>query len=333
MSIHVKCVHCMKYCWYSPSLNLWSTLIHWMQKTESTTQKQYIKHGKCQKNIVLLLPWRWKVPVLSSGVLSSSMDFSIHRCKEMVMLTPSLLQAARGRSYDGCPIEKLECVNHVIKCMGTALRNLVQSKMAGQSISVKGKLTYHCIKKLTKNYGKAIKGNAKDLTSMQNAVWASFLHSLSIKESHNQSLCPQGSNSGCFFQHAENDSVPSLGHPHPLLPEVTEATMPIYQRFGDPQLLSRRLEGQPQNSNESLHSLLWDLCPIECWSNLRTVDALSIAVRHFNKGSAALLDVLFELELMVKPSLQQNALKEDTARVVSATRKSSVKERERRKRI
>ena len=56
--------------------------------------------------------------------------------------------------YDGRPIEKLECVNHVTKRMETALRNLVQNKKAqGQPIGGKGKLTDLRIKKLTNYYG------------------------------------------------------------------------------------------------------------------------------------------------------------------------------------
>ena len=94
--------------------------------------------------------------------------------------------------YDGRPIEKLECVNHVTKRMGTALRNLVQNKKAqGQPIGGKGKLTDLRIKKLTNSYGKAIKGNRGDLTAMQDAVWASCLHTVSTNDSHNHTKCPE----------------------------------------------------------------------------------------------------------------------------------------------
>ena len=74
-------------------------------------------------------------------------------------------------------------------------------------------------------------------------------------------------------------------------------------------------------------------CQLNGYQNLRTVDtALAIAIQRFNKGSTALLDML-ELELVAGTVLEDYATKEDTARVVRATWKTSTKEKERRKRI
>ena len=61
--------------------------------------------------------------------------------------------------------------------------------------------------------------------------------------------------------------------------------------------------------------------------------ALAIAIQRFNKGSTALLDMMLELELVAGTVLEDYATKEDTARVVRATWKTSAKEKERRKRI
>ncbi|KAL8585901.1 hypothetical protein ACOMHN_019316 [Nucella lapillus] len=76
------------------------------------------------------------------------------------------------------------------------------------------------------------------------------------------------------------------------------------------------------------------LCPKERWGNLRTVDtALAIAVQRFNKGASALQDVMLELELVTGSTVENFALKEDTARVRKATKKSSDKEKEKRKKM
>ena len=237
--------------------------------------------------------------------------------------------------YDGRPIEKLECVNHVTKRMGTALRNLVEKgKAMGEPIGGRGKLTDVRIKELTNYYGKAVKDNSGDLDAMQCAVWASFFHTISNDKTHNHDFCPKGSSSWCFFQRAIADSVPPRPHRRPLPASVVQALKPVYQRLGDPQLLRRCLAGKTQNSNESFHSVLWSMCPKEKWSNLRTVDtALAIAIQRFNKGSTALLDMMLELELVAGTALEDYATKEDTTRVVRATRKTSAKEKERRKRI
>ncbi|KAL8591514.1 hypothetical protein ACOMHN_000529 [Nucella lapillus] len=227
--------------------------------------------------------------------------------------------------YEGYPIEKLECVNHVTKKMGTALRNLVQKRKAqSQTISGRGRLTDIRIKKLTNYYGSAIKKNAGDLEAMKQAVWATFFHIFSTDDNHNHTMCPEGPSSWCSFNRAQASGVQPPPHDHPLPADIGEAIKPIYQRLGDPQLLHRCLAGKTQNSNESFHSLLWSICPKERWASLRTVDtALGIAVQKFNQGSTALLNILLELELMQNTRAAEYGEQEDVKRVNKATRRSS----------
>lgn len=237
--------------------------------------------------------------------------------------------------YDGFPIEKIECVNHVTKRLGTALRALVDKRKAqGQPIGGKGKLTADRIKKLTNYYSRAIKDNSGNLDAMVNAVWASFFHTLSSDASHNHELCPDGPTSWCFFKRAQANNMEPRPHSKELPASVGEALKPVYQRLGDPQLLSRCLQGKTQNSNEAFHSVLWRLCPKERWASLHSVEtALAIAVQQFNKGSSALLDVMVELEILTDRQGADYAVQQDSSRVVKATRKSSNKEKERRKKI
>lgn len=63
--------------------------------------------------------------------------------------------------YDYIPINKEDCVNHVEKRMGTALRNLIaKQKGAGtESLGGRGKLTGDLITKLISYYGWALKSN------------------------------------------------------------------------------------------------------------------------------------------------------------------------------
>ena len=241
--------------------------------------------------------------------------------------------------YDGRPIEKLVCVSHVTKRLGTALKNLVEKKKAQGGISGggggggRGKLTEIRTKELTNYYGRAIRDNSGNLEAMKTAVWASFFHTISCDESHCHDCCPKGSSSWCFHQQAIADNVPPCPHGRPLPSGVDQALKPIYERRGDPQLLRRCLAGKAQNSNESFRSLLGSISPKERWSNLCTVDtALAIAIR-FDKGASALMNVLLELELVAGPSLEEYSMKEDTSRVAKATRSTSAKQRERRKRV
>ena len=62
---------------------------------------------------------------------------------------------------------------------------------------------------------------------------------------------------------------------------------------------------------------------------MQTIEtALALSVQRFDKGSTALLDMLVQLELMTGPSMEEYVEKEDSNRVVEATRKTSTKDKE-----
>ena len=232
-------------------------------------------------------------------------------------------------------IKKIECVNHVTKRMGTALRTLVEKRKAQKlPIGGRGKLTDDRIKKLTNYYGRAIKDNAGTLKAMEDAVWASFFHTLSTDDDPHHERCPAGRQSWCFYKRAEASSAAPRPHSKPLPRDIAESLVPIYKRLGDPQLLTRCLSGKTQNSNESFHSMVWRACPKERWAAKRTVDtAVAICVQRFNKGSTALLDVLTELDIVAGTNAEDFVESEDFKRAKSATRTSSQNTKDRRKMI
>ncbi|KAJ4435118.1 hypothetical protein ANN_23693 [Periplaneta americana] len=83
-----------------------------------------------------------------------------------------------------CPIEKLECVGHVQKCMGSRLLKLTKDMKGkkledGKGIGGAGRLTKKEIQSIQMYYGAAIRQNVGNLDSMQHAVWAIYFHKLS----------------------------------------------------------------------------------------------------------------------------------------------------------
>ena len=104
-------------------------------------------------------------------------------------------------------ITKEECVNHVAKRMGTALRKVRTnaSKTKGLTLGGRGhgKLTDPIIAKLTKYYGRAIRENVGDADAMAQAVQATLFHVSSTDETPKHQLCPDGENSWCFYKRAE----------------------------------------------------------------------------------------------------------------------------------
>ncbi|GFW95592.1 uncharacterized protein TNCV_2857581 [Trichonephila clavipes] len=88
---------------------------------------------------------------------------------------------------DHCSVEKLECIGHVMKRMGTRLRRL-KTKMRGQKLSDgkplcgRNRLTEAEIDRLQAYYGLAIRRNLSSVKDMQQAIRAIFLHKLSTDE-------------------------------------------------------------------------------------------------------------------------------------------------------
>ncbi|GFU49515.1 uncharacterized protein TNCV_1590611 [Trichonephila clavipes] len=84
-------------------------------------------------------------------------------------------------------IQKIECVGHVQKRMGTRLRKLklVYSKKKlsdGKTIGGKGRLTDSLIDKLAHYYGNAIRCNSTSVKEMRKAIWAVWDHSCSTDD-------------------------------------------------------------------------------------------------------------------------------------------------------
>ena len=120
-------------------------------------------------------------------------------------------------------IEKGECINHLGKRLGTALRKIrdqvvVESKTkSGKTRRVKQmggkrKLTDTVIAKLQKYYSTTIRRHVGGtVTGLRNDIYSSFLHCSSTDDNPQHHLCPKRADSWCFYQKAlaNNTAVPS----------------------------------------------------------------------------------------------------------------------------
>ena len=200
-------------------------------------------------------------------------------------------------------VEKLDCVGHVQKRLGTALRRLKlqykgQKLSDGKTIGGAGRLTDSLINSLQNYYGNAIRSHKGNLELMVKAVHATLLHSNSSDETPRHHLCPAGEDSWCKWQRARALGV-EYSHSKPPIPEaIVHLLKPIYARLGSPLLLQKCLGSYTQNANEALHSTVWKLCPKELFLGKESVDiACSIAVSKFNDGVCALLSLSERCEL------------------------------------
>lgn len=207
---------------------------------------------------------------------------------------------------DGIELKKEECINHVSKRLGTALRNEIKSCKA-KKITLGGKahgsLKDSTVKKLTRYYHNAIFSNInKDVVSVKNSILATLHHCASTDESPRHSKCPTGENSWCFYNRAlANEEVPGRHAENiktPLNKLVLENIAPIYKRLTDTTLLEKCLKGQTQNANESLHSFIWRKCDKTRSVSRRLVElAVAEGVSEYNFGNTAFISTLHKTKL------------------------------------
>ena len=92
----------------------------------------------------------------------------------------SVKEAFSDMYGDDYIVQKEECVGHIQKRMGTALRELKRKHKGmklhdGKTIGDRGRLSDVIIDKIQNYYGQAIRDN-NNLSNMQNATWAIYQH-------------------------------------------------------------------------------------------------------------------------------------------------------------
>ncbi|GFT72509.1 uncharacterized protein TNCV_973791 [Trichonephila clavipes] len=199
--------------------------------------KEAICENEGNKNIAVAVDGIWQkrgYTSLNGVVTVTSIDTEDGDCKAFDAVKKKNIY---GNKY---PIEKLECIGHVMKRMGTRLRRLKaqlkrQILSDGKCLSGKNRLTEHEIDNLQSYYGSAIRRNHSSVQNMRQAIWAIFLHKLSTDEYPQHGLCPIGEDSWCGFKKAEA-SGKSYKHKNSL-PVAVEAMRSIFRDLSHPDLL------------------------------------------------------------------------------------------------
>ncbi|KAJ4430686.1 hypothetical protein ANN_19277 [Periplaneta americana] len=229
-------------------------------------------------------------------------------------------------------IEKQECVNHVGKRLGTALRTVVlDSGKQGQQLGGRahGSLKSVTINKLQKYYTKAIYRNKGDTEATKTAIYATLLHSISTDKKTQHSKCPPGENSWCFYQKAL--AVGRKPEPHrvkvgnPLTKRCLAKILPVYQKLASDSLLKRCTECRTQNANESLHGMIWRNIPKEMFASKRRIDiAVGQAICDFNVGTTeTVIKTQKQAGLSPGRTTVKLGVKRDSNRVMKAKSRSN----------
>lgn len=234
-------------------------------------------------------------------------------------------------------VAKEECINHVSKRMGTALRKLIEtSKARGESISGRGKLTQEKVLKIQNYYGRAIKDNTDDLNVLKQRIFAILFH-LCSSDAHPKHIhCPPGANSWCFWQrdfamkrtpgeHKEHDTLPA---------EVGKKLVPIFERLSDVNLLKRCVRGKTQNPNESFHGLIWKFCPKTIFNGRKVIEtAVNLAACQFSMGSTFKVVLCHVLKIAPMQNMLMSANEKNAKRIKLAQKAKSCVSKKKRKQL
>ncbi len=255
--------------------------------------------------------------------------------------TEAFSKVVESKPYGEVEIEKLECVGHVQKRLGTRLRN-IRKDMKGQvltdgkKIAGRGRLTDKCINTLQNYYGMAIRQNKDDLYGMKKAVGAVLFHCSDIADDNiRHKFCPRIVNGWCKWQHDKLTGESTYKKKLNLPLVIKTVIEPIFRDLSDEKLLSKCLHGQTQNANEAYNAIIWNRCPKTVFVN-RTVLELSVfsATISFNDGFKGLSTVFSKLGF-VDPGHYYvvGSIQKDNKRIRQCKRQSSDESKKRRKQL
>ncbi|GFV37223.1 uncharacterized protein TNCV_1056271 [Trichonephila clavipes] len=157
-------------------------------------------------------------------------------------------------TYGKNSVTKYECIGHVQKRVGARLRKL---KSKNKNLYGKGKLTDSFIDRLQNCYGIAVRSNAGNLSGFQQNVIAVLFHCSSSVEIPMHGQCPNGKDSWCYHQRALSCCKKPKEKYKDLSNEVLNMITPTYLELCTKELLTKRLHGKTQNSNEGFNGIIW----------------------------------------------------------------------------
>ena len=224
----------------------------------------------------------------------------------------------------GLTVVKKECVGHVQKRVGTALRKLKKEK---KGLGGRGQLTDAMIDRLQNYYGIAIRSNVGDLDKMKKAIYASLFHCASSERRNLHSYCPEGSDSWCRFNRDRANQT-SLYKPGPGLPDqVIAEVKPVFKRLSEDSLLEKCLDGKTQNQNESLNGMIWERVPKDVFIGFEAMQlGVYHAVANFNIGGQASVNILSEVGMEPGEFCLDASRKEDNLRVMKGNYKETTRQ-------
>ena len=254
--------------------------------------------------------------------------------------TESYKKVTDTKPYGDFIPQKLECVGHVQKRLGTRLRKLRNEKKHeklsdGKKISGKQRLTDKIINKMQNYYGMVIRQNPERLFDMKKSIGAVLWHCSDITDPEaRHQFCPKNLHSWCKYQ---SDKITGMStyKPSTSLPvSIKREIQKIFQDLSSDELLSRCLEGTTQNPNEAFNQLVWQRCPKQTFVSKNVLESgVYSSVLTYNDGFISLGNVFRKLDIKPGKYFLEGSHSRDCLRVENMDKKSLNISKERRKKL
>ncbi|GFW70371.1 uncharacterized protein TNCV_4914911 [Trichonephila clavipes] len=235
------------------------------------------------------------------------------------------LTIKEAKVYGDTEVEKLECVGHVQKRMGTRLRNILKMSKGiklsdGKNISGRGRLTLKEVDSIQHYYGLAIRKNLSSVEDVKRAIWAIYFHKLSTEDNPQHALCPLGEDSWCGY----NRSIVTgefYIHKHSLPESILLKVKKVFRDLTEKDLLKKCLHGRTQNPNESFNKCIWERIPKTVFVGIETLKfGVMDAVICFNDGYVSRIKVFEALGIKSGYNTERALLIIDNKRIFEAER-------------
>ncbi|GFX23922.1 uncharacterized protein TNCV_2730271 [Trichonephila clavipes] len=241
-------------------------------------------------------------------------------------LTKYCSSCKEAKVYGDTEVEKLECVGHVQKRMGTRLRNILKMSKSiklsdGKNISGRGRLTLKEVDSIQHYYGLAIRKNLSSVEDMKRAIWAIYFHKLSTEDNPQHALCPLGEDSWCGYNRSILYSQAFYIHKHSLPESILLKVKKVFRDLTEKDLLKKCLHGRTQNPNESFNKCIWERIPKTVFVGIETLKfGVMDAVICFNDGYVSRIKVFEALGIKPGYNTERALLIIDNKRIFEAER-------------
>nr|XP_047135023.1 uncharacterized protein LOC124812429 [Hydra vulgaris] len=168
------------------------------------------------------------------------------KCLDMVVKSKHCFGCKMWENKKGSlEYDKLECVGHAQKRLGTRLRNLVKSyKGTKTPVSEKGQLTDKCIDSMQNYYGMAIRSNLSNVYAMKKAIYAILFHFTNTNDPlERHKFFPRDTNSWCkYCSKCQKEYKPS----NTISFWIKSLLLPIFKDLMDENLLKNVCMENPE---------------------------------------------------------------------------------------